>query len=201
MKYAQLKELKRGDFFTTQDLVFLLDIKPTSARVLSCRYTEKGLFVRLKKNLYVLKERWEQNSIEDFYKLSNVLQVPSYISFMTALSFYEVTTQVQRGVFESACIKRSVRYEIEGISFNFYKLKREFYFDFVKQKGFFIATKEKAFLDALYMHSLGRYVFDMDSIDLKKLDLNRMKKLLRKYPNKVKKWLKGYETFNQSGKI
>lgn len=186
MKYPQLRQLKESGFFTIQDVASLLDIKPASARVLCARYTEKGLFIRLKNNLYVLKERWEQNSLEEFFKLSNFLQVPSYISLMTALSFYEVTTQVQRGVFESVCVKRSERLEIEGMSFNFYKLKRELYFDFVKQHNFFIATKEKAFLDVCYLYSFGKYSFDINSIDVEKLDMGRVKKLLKRFPERTK---------------
>ncbi len=187
MKYFQLRGLLESDFFTTEDVSLFLNIKPSSAKVLCTRYTEKGLFIRLKKDLYVLKERWQQNSLSDFYRISNFLKVPSYISLMTALSFYEVTTQVQRGIFESICIKRTARYEIEGIIFNYYKLRKDFYFDFLKKDYFFIATKEKAFLDAIYLYSFGKYAFDIDSIDEKKLDMKLLKKILEKYPDRTKK--------------
>lgn len=186
MRYLALRELGNRLYFSSQDVSDLLGIKPPSALVLCSRYVEKGLFIRLKKDLYVLKERWQKNTVQEFFKLSNILQVPSYISLMTALSFYEVTTQVQRGVFESVCIKKSARYEIEGINFNFYKLKRELYFDFIKQDDFFIATKEKAFLDAVYLYSFGKYVFDIDSIDRRKLDMERVSLLLSNYPVKTK---------------
>ncbi len=185
MRYHELRKLPNHLYFTYEDVSDTLKINPASAKVLCSRYIEKGLFIRLKKNLYVLSERWKQNSLQDFFKLSNMLQVPSYISLMTALSFYEVTTQVQRGFFESVCIKRTVRYEIEGIIFNFYKLKRELYFDFTKQGDFFIATKEKAFLDAVYLYSFGKYAFDVDSIDASKLDGKRIRKLLKVYPERT----------------
>lgn len=190
MRYHELRQLRGFDYFTPENVSVLLNIKPSSALVLCARYTEKGLFVRLKKNLYVLRERWEQNSYQDFYKISNILQVPSYISLMTALSFYEVTTQVQRGLFESVCLKRTIRYEINGITFNFCKVKRELYSDFVRTNDFFIATKEKAFLDAVYLYSYGKYAFDIDSIDIKKLDLKRLKRLLRQFPEKTVKAVK-----------
>lgn len=186
MRYLELRSLRSHLYFTSQDVADVLGIKPSSALVLCTRYVKKGLLIRLKKDLYTLKERWQENSAKDFYRISNILQVPSYISLMTALSFYEVTTQVQRGFFESVCVKRTRRYEIEGIIFNFYKLKRELYFDFTKQGDFFIATKEKAFLDAVYLYSFGKYAFDVDSIDLAKFDIQRMKKLLKKFPKKTK---------------
>ncbi|MGB9716228.1 MAG: type IV toxin-antitoxin system AbiEi family antitoxin domain-containing protein [Thermodesulfovibrionales bacterium] len=190
MKYPQLRILVGRLYFNTEDVSEILNISENSARVLCARYVAKGLFIRLKKNFYILKERWDKNTPEDFYRLANILQVPSYISLMTALSFYEVTTQVQRGVFESVCIKRSIRYEIEGVAFNFYKLRKELYSGFTKQDNLFIATKEKAFLDAMYLYSFGKYAFDIDSLDINKLDLKKIGRLLKDYPEKTKKLVK-----------
>ncbi|GLI52312.1 hypothetical protein TISLANDTSLP1_00050 [Thermodesulfovibrio yellowstonii] len=168
----------------------IIEIKDSSAKVFCSRYTDKGLFIRLKKDFYILKDRWQRLTKEDFYRLSNILQVPSYISLMTALSFYGVTTQVQRGFYEAVCTKRTERLEIEGVRFNFYKIKQELYFDFVKIEDFFIATKEKAFLDAVYLFSFGKYELDLDSIDFRKLDMKRIRTLLEKFPEKTKKTAK-----------
>ncbi len=187
MKYLELKALSNNLYFNSQDVAEILGIKAASARVVCTRYVKRGLFIRLKKDLYVLRERWQGNAWVDFFKISNLLQVPSYISLMTALSFYEVTTQVQRGVFESVCIRRTANYEVEDVVFNFYKLKKGLYFDFLKRDDFFIATKEKAFLDAVYLHSLGRYAFDFDSIDVNKFDTQRIRRLLRDYPERTKR--------------
>lgn len=187
MKYLQVKSLENRLFFGHKDVAQILEIKDSSARVFCSRYSDKGIFIRLKKDFYILKDRWQRNSREDFYRLSNFLQVPSYISLMTALSFYEVTTQVQRSFYESVCTKRTERLEIEGVRFNFYKIKKELYFDFIKYEDFFIATKEKAFLDAVYLYSFGKYEFDLDSIDIEKLDMKRIKNILEKFPEKTKK--------------
>lgn len=187
MKYLQIKALENRLFFSYKDVAQILEIKDSSARVFCSRYTDKGILIRLKKDFYILKDRWQRLNTEDFYRLSNILQVPSYISLMTALSFYEVTTQVQRGFYESACTKRTEKFDIEGVRFNFYKIKRELYFDFIKNKDFFIATKEKAFLDAVYLYSFGKYELDLDSIDFRKLDMKRIRNLLKKFPEKTKK--------------
>jgi predicted transcriptional regulator of viral defense system len=186
VKYLELRSLESRLYFTSQDVADILGIKPSSATVLCSRYVKKGLFIRLKKDFYVMKERWQRNSTSEFFQIANVLQVPSYISLMTALSFYELTTQVQRKFFESVCIKRTAKYEVDGVLFNFYKLKRELYFDFIKQGDFFIATKEKALLDAIYLYSFGKYSFDVSSVDISKIDLKKIKKLLIKYPERTK---------------
>ena len=95
MKYSELKSLETRLYFTSQHVADVLGIKPSSAIVLCTRYVKKGLFIRLKKDFYVMKERWQRNSSSEFFQIANILQVPSYISLMTALSFYEITTQVQ----------------------------------------------------------------------------------------------------------
>lgn len=93
---------------------------------------------------------------------------------MTALFLYEITTQVQRNFFESASLKRSVRSDIKGIAFNFYKIKREYYFDFIKREDVFIATKEKAFIDIVYLYSFGKYKVDFSSLNFDRLDKNKI---------------------------
>ncbi|MCX7991876.1 MAG: hypothetical protein N2999_07585 [Proteobacteria bacterium] len=189
MKYLKIKDLEDRLYFSHNDVAQLLEIKEPSAKVFCSRYVEKGIFIRLKKDFYILKDRWQRSSIQDFYKISNILQVPSYISLMTALSYYEATTQVQRNYCESVCIKRTERLEIEGVRFNFYKLKKELYFDFIKERDFFIASKEKAFIDAIYLYSFGKYAFDIDSIDIRKLDIKRIKSLIKKFPEKTRRLL------------
>ncbi len=54
----------------------------------------------------------------------------------------------------------------------------------------FIATKEKAFLDAMYLYSFGKYSFDLDSIDLSKLDVKKIDELLKNFPEKTIKLVK-----------
>ena len=190
MKYPELRKLSTRPYFTYEDVSDTLRITPASAKVLCSRYVEKGLFIRLKKNLYILREKWTQNLSQDFFRLSNMLQVPSYISLMSALSYYDVTTQVQRGIIESICIKRTLKKEIDDVSFFFYKIRNDLFFDFIKDGDFFIATKEKAFLDAVYLYSFGKYTFDMASIDLDKLDLERIERSLAKFPDRTKRSVK-----------
>lgn len=118
-------------------------------------------------------------------KISNFLQVPSYISFGTALSFYEITTQVQRNYYESVSLKRSVEFSAGGADFIFHKLKREYYFDFVRREDIFIATKEKSFVDAVYLCSFGKYSLDFNALDVDKLDRERIAKISEAFPQRT----------------
>ncbi len=89
--------------------------------------------------------------------------------------------------FESISLKRSKQQQIKGVIFNYYKIKKKFYNGFEKREKFFIATKEKAFLDAIYLLSFGKYKFDISSIDFNKLDRKTLKRNILKYPLKTQK--------------
>jgi predicted transcriptional regulator of viral defense system len=190
MNYADLIRLRERLYFTVGDVARILKVKQESARVLCNRYVKSGRFIRLKNNFYVLEERWSSFSSQEFFRLANFLKVPSYISLMTALQFYEVTTQVTRNFFDSVSLKSSKKISIKGAAFNYYKLKKELYFDFIKKDDIFIASKEKAFLDALYLFSFGKYKLDFSALDIEKLDKSRLKKLSGVFPKKTKLILK-----------
>jgi len=190
MNYIELRNLNKKLYFKIEDVSDLLDIKKSSAKVLCTRYVKRGLILRLKKNFYILKEKWENLEIDGLFKIANFLQVPSYISFMSALSFYEITTQIQRDFIESASQRRTNRFNENGIIFNYYKLKENIYFGFQNINGIFIAIKEKALLDCIYLYSLGRYKFDISSIDFNKFNKKTLRSFLAKYPEKTKAILK-----------
>jgi hypothetical protein len=114
--------------------------------------------------------------------VANFLQVPSYVSFQTALAHHEVTTQVQRDYIESAALKRSRRLEIQGVAFCYHRLQPSLYFGFERRNGVFVATKEKAFLDAAYLHSFGRYGLDFSALDTDRLDKAQLGQMLAAFP-------------------
>ena len=189
-KIAKLQELSKKPYFTLADVAQHFSLQPASARVLCSRYVRQRLLVRLKNNFYTTAWKWAGLTRQDLFKIANVLQVPSYISLMTALAYYEVTTQEQNNYQESVCQKRSVTYNVREAVFSYVKLQSQYYGDFIKKDGIFIATKEKAFLDAAYLYSFGKYKFDVDSLDIKKLELKKLKSLLKNYPQKTKETVK-----------
>lgn len=191
MKYFELNKIDKL-YFRHEDIARALDITPESAKVSANRYVKQGLLVRVKRNIYVLKEKWKVLDREETFILANLGQVPSYISLMTALDHYEITTQMQRDFIESVAVKRTKAIEVEDRTFNYTKISTHLYFGFERAKDCFIATPEKAFLDALYLMSLGRYNFDVASIDLSKFDHDGIKRSIKKYPSKTKKLLDSY---------
>ena len=191
MKLIELRKIRKF-CFGYEDISRVLGITPASAKVTASRYTKLGILIRVKRNLYVFREVWNAASREDKFRLANLGQVPSYISLMTALDYYEITTQVQRDFFESVAVRRSKETNINGSVFRYVKLAANLYGEFKKEQGIFIATPEKALLDAFYLISYGRYSLDLSSLDTTKLDRRELERLGRNFPLKTKNMLKRY---------
>jgi hypothetical protein len=189
MKIAKLDEINKL-YFTTGDIAKALAIGRASAKVSANRYCASGYILRVKRGLYILKSRWNASVEKDLFTIANVLQVPSYISLTTALSYYGVTTQLQQGYIESIALKRTKVVDIGEVSFNYTRIGKRLYSGFTREAGFFIASPEKAFLDALYLSLFGKYSFDTSSIDKGKLNGRKLRELSRDLPLKVKKEVK-----------
>lgn len=189
MNYTKLKDIKKA-YFGCEEISKALGITSGSARVTANRYFKQGILLRIKRNLYILRDRWEALTREERFGIANLSQVPSYVSLMSALDYYEITTQMQRDFIESAVVKRTKEIKISETTLNFTKISKSLYFGFVKEKGFFIATPEKAFLDAVYLMSFNRYNFDPSSIDRGKLDMDKIKTIAGKFPKKTKEALR-----------
>jgi len=181
MKILELKNIPKL-YFGYQDITRVLGISESSARVSASRYVRQGALVRIKRNMYVLREVWNAAAREQKFLLANMGQTPSYISLMTALDYYEITTQVQRDFVESIAVKRTKELPVNGHLFRYSKIATNLYFGFKKEKNFFIATPEKAFLDALYLMSYGRYALDTSALDVAKLDRDEIKRLSMEFP-------------------
>jgi predicted transcriptional regulator of viral defense system len=184
VSYERLLKIKKS-IFSLDDVASVLGIRLESAAVLCSRYVQKGLLTRLKRGLYTRTEALNQLTQEDLFRVANILQVPSYISLMTALSYYGLTTQLQRGVFESISLKRTRKFNVGRFSFRYVKIQPSLYQGFERKAGFFIAFPEKAILDSFYLDSIGRYPLDKSSLDLTKADKQAAKRFYSAYPTKT----------------
>lgn len=190
MNLRILERLRKKLFFGMEDVAELYGITPAAARLKCYRYEKEGIITRLKRNFYVFSDKLESMSSEELFTVANFLYVPSYISLTTALSFYGITTQVQQAYIESVTYNRSNEFLSSGIAFKYFKIKKAFYNDFIKRNSVFIATPEKAFIDAVYLCSLGKYSFDVYAIDFSKLDRTKIENTIKNYPKQTQTVLK-----------
>ena len=195
MKALDLSKIRKP-YFGYEDIARVRGISLASAKVTASRYVGHGLLLRLKRNLYVLRETWNVASEEEKFRLANLGQSPSYISLLTALAYYEITTQIQRDYFESVAIKRTKKILLNGSVFRYSKIDQTLFHGFRKEKGFFIATPEKALIDAFYLMSYGRYALDVSALETDKIDRKNISRLSSNFPLKTKKLLNrhGYLT-------
>src|SRR5690606_10177351 len=167
------------------DISKILSISKESAKVTANRYVQNDQLIRLKRNYYITPTKYENLKEEDLFKLANMLQVPSYISFMSALSYYNISTQQVQGVIESAALKRTKNINVENIEFRFILIKEGLYSDFIMKKDFFIATPEKSLADAVYLTSLSRYSCDFEAIDFSKINKQKVNLIIEQTNKKT----------------
>ncbi|MBW1930697.1 MAG: type IV toxin-antitoxin system AbiEi family antitoxin domain-containing protein [Deltaproteobacteria bacterium] len=197
MKALDLRKIGKP-YFGYEDIARVLNISPNSAKVAASRYVKAGILIRIKRNLYVLFENWAVMSLEQKFTIANLIQVPSYISLMTALGYYEITTQLQQDYIESVGVRRTKDITIEKTVFRYTKIKPELYSGFKRMRGFFIAEPEKAFVDALYLQSLGRRSIDTSSLDVDKLDWPMVLQISKSFPKSTRRLVKRYERFGKT---
>ncbi|MBF0386001.1 MAG: hypothetical protein HQL27_09060 [Candidatus Omnitrophica bacterium] len=189
MSYKKLKTIKEK-IFDLNSLSKALGIDNASARVSASRLLKQGLIKRIKRGIYILTENLDNITYKGILSIANIIQVPSYISLMSALAYYQITTQIQPDFIESISQKRTCEFNVGDKTYNFTRIDADLFFGFIKNDEVFIAKPEKAFLDAMYLRSLGRYNFDVSSLDLGKLNQKLAGKYSKNYPLRTQRSIK-----------
>jgi len=169
-----------------EDISKLLSISRESAKVTANRYFKTNQLIRLKRNFYTTPAKFDNLKEEDYFKIANMLQVPSYVSLSTALSYFNISTQQIQGIIESIALKRTKSVVAGNVKFRFLLIKKDLYNNFISEKQFFIATPEKALVDTIYLTSLGRYYCDFEAIDFKKFDKGKVNQIIKFTNDKTK---------------
>ncbi|MFN3694200.1 MAG: hypothetical protein ACK4UV_04250 [Ignavibacterium sp.] len=167
-------------FLTVNDIANELSINKKSAKVTANRYTKSGSLIRVKRNLYITGSRFKELNESEIFQIANFIEVPSYISLTTALSYYGITTQQSQNVIESVSLKRTKTLTVKNIEFRFFKVKQSLYSGFIRTDNFFIAEPEKALADAVYLTSIGRYSLDFEAVNFKELKTKQIDAYLKK---------------------
>ena len=176
-----LEKLQNIDalYFGSNEIARALSISYKSAQVTASRYVKENRLIRLKRDFYLLPQKIKTISEDELFVLSNVLQTPSYVSLTSALSYYNLSTQQMRSHIESIGIQRTISFKITDIEFNFNKVKKVFYFGFIRINNHFIASPAKALADAIYLTAIGKYNADFDAIDLEKFNKAEINEILK----------------------
>lgn len=157
--------------FTPEEFSRIFQVPTYSIKYFLEKQTKQGLFLRLKKGVYVLKTDFPREE-----EIANVLYKPSYISFEYALAYYDMLPEMPYDI-TSATTKSTRSLMTPNASFSYYKIKQEAYTGYglvkTEAKSFLIADKEKALADYLYFVSIGKRTLN-DRLMLKDIDKNKL---------------------------
>ncbi len=137
------------------------------------KYVRAGKLLRLRRGIYAKDEHYNR------FELATKIYTPSYISFETILTRAGINFQYYDTIFVASYVTRDIN--ISGQSFSFIRMKNYVLSNIAgieHKNGVATATKERAFLDRLYISK--DYYFD--SLDV--LDWNTIFEILPIYCNK-----------------
>ena len=160
--------------FSTKEVALLWG--ESNATVVSRRlnsYAQVGKLVRVRRALYAKDRNYNR------WELATRIYTPAYISFETVLAAEGIVFQFYGNIFVASYLEREIN--ADGQKISFVRMKDYVLSNIagiIHKDGVAIATKERAFLDRLYVSK--KYHFD----NLPSLDWNKIFELLPIYRNK-----------------
>ena len=163
--------------FSLADLRKISRLKESSLKIALSRAVKTGEILRLAGGLYSRDFKnvsWENLAIS--------IYEPSYVSFESALNFYNILSQ-QSAVLSLATVKRAKKISIYDQIISYRHLRRNLFWGYKKKDNFLLAEAEKAFLDLAYISLNGYGHFAPEEMNLKLLDVKKIKKYLSRFNN------------------
>lgn len=174
--------------------------RKTVERFLS-RCIRKGLIIKLRKGFYCFS-----TYIPSEFEIANRIYQPSYISFDSALSHYQMIPETIYAITSAtSCATRS--FIINNLHYTYQKIKKEAYGGYRPQNigGFtvLIAEPEKALADYLYFIDLKKRSLAYERLDLKKIKKEKLIKYVKlfKRPSMIPLVNKIYAEFRKPKRI
>ncbi len=129
--------------FTLNDAARIIGKQSGYTRLFLSRLVKRGKILRIERGKYCLPGA-------DEMEVASNLVYPSYISFLSALAFHRLTTQIPVQV-QVACARQKRSLAFGNTSIVFVRLKSEALFGFRRFGTVFAAEPEKAVIDGLYV--------------------------------------------------
>lgn len=174
----------RQSVFTSIEIAILIGEK--NANKLKSKlayYVKTGKLIRLRKGIFSKNDSYDKN------ELAVRIFTPAYVSFETVLLKEGVIFQYGESIFVASYLSRKLNFKDN--KFTYRKLKNEILINqkgLVKRETYFEASKERAFLDMLYL--FGDYYFD----NLRSINWDYCFEIVSIYNNKtLEKKLKNYQ--------
>jgi len=152
------------------------------------RLADRGLLSRVAKGIYV-NRLVRDSAAEDFIKL---LKPDSYISLESALSHWGLSTQSSVAL---TCVTtgKPKEYRTPEFTITFRTISKRLYWGFIEKQTLYskypIAEPEKALLDWIYLTLQAGLKPNLDEIEFKSINKQKLAKYASKYPGTVRNTL------------
>ncbi len=163
-------------FYTIADLEKVTGLQRNSLYVALKRWVAGGIIERVSQGIYL-----PMGSVISMETLAAQIYLPNYLSFESALAGYGVLNLIPYTA-TFATPRKTKKYILRKQEIEFRQIARNLFFGFEKKNGIYIASPEKAFLDAVYLFARGKVTLDLDEIDVKKLSIKRLKDYSKRFP-------------------
>ena len=171
--YNQFKEImNRFLVFSTKDI---LKYFPNFDKKNLVNWQKKGYIIKIRNSFYCFSDTTINE--EFLYLVANTIYQPSYLSFETALSYYNI---IPEGVYTltSATTTKTSEFSTPIANFSYRNFKTKLFFGYrliaYKNQYFKIASLEKTVLDYLYLNSQINEIDDFDLLRWNKEELQRI---------------------------
>lgn len=164
--FSTTLEREGVEVFSLRDAARVIGKPLPYARVFLSRLAKRGKLEHIERGKYCLPSAGELETA------SNLIY-PSYISFLSALAFHKLTTQIPLEA-QVACPVQKKALKYGNMKIRFVQLKKRAFFGFRRFGGVFCAEPEKALIDGLYLPeclplSEALYALKQKSMDVGKL--------------------------------
>lgn len=156
-------------YFSVADLEKVLGLKRASLYVTLHRLVRYGVLERLHRGVYQLAVR-----PGDVPRMANLLYMPSYLSFESALARHGILSQIPYTV-TFATTRRSKKMTLGTTVAQFHQLRSKLFFGYTLEQGLYLAEPEKAFLDEVYLIKRGKASLELSELRL--VDISQEKLL------------------------
>lgn len=163
MKYTEIaQQFRNRPYFESSEVHALFEEpRPQVQKSLSV-WVRKEKLIQLRRGHYLLPDEVRTRDPSEYY-VSNYLYGPSYVSLLTALSYYNMIPGAV-GQIQGVTPRHGNTWETELNTFTYRKLKTERFWGYTvrstdhpdvspEQSRFYIARLEKALLDLFYLQS------------------------------------------------
>lgn len=188
-EYLDILLRSKNSVFSTKDIALLWrEAQTGTAQVRLNYYVKAGKLIRVRRGIYAKDKNYDK------YEFATKIFRPSYVSFETVLGASGMTFQYYGNIFIASYLKREIK--CDNQTYSFVKIKDTVLNNpkGIDQTGeYAIASKERAFLDAIYRSK--KYYID----NLSPLDWDKVFDILSIYNNKkmektVQKYYENYKT-------